>query len=402
MPNVAMTADPRHARVRIPGDVHPFPDLLDLSCEEIVERYRAQQLRDFRTVMARAGRDGGLVRSLPRLAEMLAHDRGHPIVRALDVERMNENFAGLHEHVMSHPVWLHPFFRRFHEARMTRDQVIAFLGHYLNQVKNTRQCVALCCGRFHSLAPLPFGRLNEAVSELVQIVLATLLADEYGTEAHAVTHSAELDIRKLTDRVTHIVLYRQLFEMFDVPPDEQDVPLIAEVADNVLVQRLLAGSDAFTELEALASVGLGMEWGVPAIFSMLLGGLVRFAEREGVAWKARHLEVLTGHVHQDVDHGVAVMLATSLFIRDEKDLMAIRNATNILMAARYEMMTGIHRAVFGESCPSVHEIDLQEEHRVRDDRIARELRRARARHASEAMVNDGGWKTTERLPFVFL
>ncbi len=397
----AKDTEPLEAGVQLPENIHPFADLLELSPEEIVRRYRTQQLYDFETVLKRAGRCGGLLFSLPRLAEMLANDTEHPILRSLDVESMIENFSVLHEHVMGHPVWCHPFFRRFYAARMSKKEVVAFLGHYLNQVKNTRQCVALCCGRFHSLAPLPFGRLNEIVSELVQIVLATLLADEYGTEAHSVDERADLDIRKLTDKITHIVLYRQLYEMFDIPLAEQDTPLIPEVIDNVLVQRLLAGSEAFSELEALASVGLGMEWGVPAIFSMLLGGLIRFAEREGVEWSSRNFEVLTGHVHQDVDHGVAVMLVTSLFIREDGDLKAIKNATNILMSSRYEMMSGIYRSVFGESCPSIHDIDLPATYYVCDRRIASDLQNARERYAPHVMAGSGARGASQRLPFIF-
>ena len=43
-----------------------------------------------------------------------------------------------------------------------------------------------------------------------------------------------------------------------------------------------------------------MEWGVPEFFSLLLGGLVRFASREKLGLTPRHLEVFIAHVRDDV------------------------------------------------------------------------------------------------------
>ena len=82
---------------------------------------------------------------------------------------LNELFLELHDHVMNHPVWRHPFFLRFAEGAFSRDEFLRFGVHYFNQVKNTRQCVALALGRFHSLMPMRYGQLNERVSELTQV-----------------------------------------------------------------------------------------------------------------------------------------------------------------------------------------------------------------------------------------
>ncbi len=407
---MSTTAETFHKKVSHVGDagvrhlpeaIHPFPDLLAMTPYDVLESYKVQQRRDFEAVFQRLKEDGGFLPALPWIRTMLELDPQNVVARNADVERMRALFTDMHRHVMAHPVWTHPFFCRFHDATMERAQVARFLCHYLNQVKNTRQCVALCLGRFNSLADLPFGRLNEAVSELVQVVLAGLLADEYGTEGAASDMHASLDIAELTNKRTHIVLYRQLFELLEMPPADQDVALLPEIADNVLVQRLLAGSDAFREVEALASVGLGMEWGVPTIFSMLLGGLIRFADRENIVWTPHHLEVLTGHVRQDVDHAVSVMVASALLVNGEDDISAIKNATNILMSSRYEMMTGIYRDVFGEACASIDEIDLAPAYYVMDHRIADELTEARARTPVEQVVGHSTWFASDRLPFVF-
>ncbi|MHA7816881.1 MAG: hypothetical protein ACX93N_10425 [Pseudohaliea sp.] len=385
----------------LPAAVHPFPDLLALTPEAVLERYRQQQRADFEAAFRRLREGGGMLPALPALRAALALDPGNPVGRNAAPDRMQALFTELHEHVMAHPVWVHPFFRRFFDAAMTRDQAARFLCHYLNQVKNTRQCVALACGRFHSLAALPFGPLNEAVSELVQVVLAGLLADEYGTDGQPADRGATLAIDELVNKRTHIVLYRQLFELLAVEPADQDVPFLPEVADNVLVQRLLAGSGAFREIEALASVGLGMEWGVPTIFSLLLGGLLRLAGREGLAWTPRHVEVLSGHVRQDVEHAIAVMVATALLVQDEEDVEAIRNATNMLMASRYAMMSGLYRAVFGEPCASIGELDLAQRYRVADRRIADALREARTRVPTDRVPDHARWSSSDHVPFVF-
>ena len=385
---------------RLAEGIHPFPDLLEMSCDAILTRYRVQQRRDFEAAFRRLADDGGLLSALPRLHGLLQLSPDNPVARNLDMDRMQALFADMHQHVLGHPVWTHPFFRRFFDAAMTRDQVARFLCHYLNQVKNTRQCVALACGRFHSLAALPFGRLNEPVSELVQVVLAGLLADEYGIEAQAPGGGA-LAIDELINKRTHIVLYRQLFELLQVAPADQDVQFLPEIADNVLVQRLLAGSDTFREIEALGSVGLGMEWGVPTIFSQLLGGLIRYADREGLAWTPQHFEVLSGHVQQDVDHAISVMVATALLIDGNEDIQALKNATNMLMASRYAMMSGIYRDVFNAPCASIDEIALAPVYHVDDRRIAEQLIAARSRTPDGQVADQAAWSASDRVPFVF-
>jgi hypothetical protein len=386
-------------QLRLPPSVHHLADLLDRSPEAVLAAFQGSQVEDFGAVIGQMGTAGA------PLAEFFAELRGvvaadHPFARLpyLQPAALHELFLELHDHVMGHPVWLHPFFTRFFRAEFTRDQLVAWSQHYFNQIKNTRQCVALAIGRFHGLMGLPYGVLNERLSEITQVVLAQLVADEYGVGVHAVDDYPSL--AALFGARTHIGMYRQLLDGLGLPFAEQDLPLLPEVADNVLIQRLVAGDPAFSPLESLASVGLGMEWGVPEFFSLLLGGVLRFAEREDVDLTPEHLEVLTAHVKYDVLHALSVMLATALHIRGREDVATVKNATNMLMAGRYGMMTGLYRHVFGEACPSLHEIDLAPRHRVADRRIETALHQARAAAAPECVTDAARWRAAT-VPVVF-
>ena len=387
-------------RLRLPPEVHPMPDLLELDAEGVLERFRRSQQEDFEQAIA--GLDDP-ANALHRLFADLRQAGGpdNPFARtALFREgALRALFLDLHEHVMGHPVWRHPFFVRMFEGRFDRDQLAAFALQYFNQVKNTRQCVALAQGRFSGLMTMPYGVLNERLSELTQVVLAQLIADEYGVGTHAVEDYPSL--AGLFGSTTHIVMYRQLFEGLGIPFAGQDVPMLPEVADNVLTQRLVAGDPAFTELEALGSVGLGMEWGVPEFFSLLLGGMARFATEQGVPLTRRHLWVFIAHVQYDVLHAIAVMMVTSLFMTDDSDVEKVKGATNTLMSARYAMMSGLYRHVFGGECPGPEGIGLEPRYRLADRRIETALRRARAGVAGDRVADGAAYRGRQGTPFVF-
>ena len=125
------------------------------------------------------------------LRAIAADEPGNPFP-SLDIFQpgaLEALFMDLHEHVMGHPVWRHPFFMRVFAGDFNLEQLKAFGQHYFNQVKNTRQCVALAIGRFNGLMEMPYGVLNERVSELAQIILAQLVADEYGVGSHGLSDS---------------------------------------------------------------------------------------------------------------------------------------------------------------------------------------------------------------------
>lgn len=384
-----------------PG-VHPLPNLLTLSTEEVLEAFRESQVRDFtRVIGAMEGDDNPLHRLFGGMRKIAEQEPGN---RFNDLElfkpgALQAMFMELHEHVMRHPVWRHPCFVRIFAGDFDRLQLTGFALNYFNQVKNTRQCVALAQGRFSGFISLPYGSLNERVSELAQIVLAQLLADEYGVGTHSIEEYP--DLADLLTSTTHIVMYRQLFEGLDIPFEAQDVPMLHGVADNVLIQRLLAGHPEFDLVEALASVGLGMEWGVPEFFSLLLGGMIRWAWRNDVALTQRHLIVFIAHVQYDVLHAISVMLATSLFGHEADALHRIKQATNMLMSGRYNMMSGIYTHLFGEPCPDITGIDLDPRYHITDRRIEATLLAARQTVADETVVDAAAYKAGEEVPFVF-
>jgi hypothetical protein len=385
---------------QLPDSVHPLPNLLELSAEGVLEAFRASQRADFTRVVAQVEQPGAALHGLfARLRGRVGADNPFHRTALFRPGALDALFLDLHDHVMSHPVWRHPFFVRVFEGRADAAQLARFATAYFNQIKNTRQCVALAVGRFHGLMDLPYGPLNEAVSEITQIALAQLVADEYGVGAHTVEDYPELGHLLLAR--THMAMYRQLFDGLGIAADAQDQPMLWGVADNVLTQRLLAGDAAFTPLEALASVGLGMEWGVPEFFSLLLGGLIRVSARDGLGLTARDLEVFIAHVRYDVLHAVSVMLVTSLHMTEAGDLAAVKNACNTLMAARFAMMTDMYAAVFGETCASLADIGLEARYRLTDRRVADALARARAGVAPERVVRGDEYRTRTDMPFVF-
>ena len=144
-----------------------------------------------------------------------------------------------------------------------------------------------------------------------------------------------------------------------------------------------------------------MEWGVPEFFSLLLGGVLRFAEREEVDLAPEHLEVLTAHVKYDVLHALSVMLVTALHIRGDEDVAAVKNATNMLMAGRYGMMSGLYRHVFGEPCPDLREVGVDPRHCIADHRIEHALRRARGEAATSSVIGGAAWQSSDAVPFIF-
>lgn len=387
---------------RLFENVHHLQDMLQMEAEEVLARFKKDQVTDFQKVIRELNDPNNpLNRQFAQLREIAEKQPGNPFLQTalFNPGALEEMFLELHDHVMEHPVWRHPFFVRVFNGDFTKEQLTRFALQYFNQVKNTRQCVALALGRFSGVMALPYGQLNERISELTQIVLAQLIADEYGVGSHEVEEYPSLG--GLFDSTTHIVMYRKIFEGLGVPFEEQDQPMLQGVADNVLIQRLVAGNEDFTPLESLASVGLGMEWGVPEFFSLLLGGMIRFAWQNELPLTREQLLVFVAHVQYDVLHAISVMLVTSFHSRDEKAVASIKGATNMLMSGRYGMMTAMYQHVFDEDCPSLQQIDLAPHYHITDRRIEQALLRARAGVADGRVVDAETYRNNTAMPFVF-
>lgn len=390
-----------HGQARLLDAVHPMADLLDKSAEQVLSAFRDSQRHDFSAIIGDVNRpETALYQVFAELRDRAAADNPFHQVAALRAGVLEEMFLDLHDHVMSHPVWRHPFFVRVFDGAVDLAQLQRFATAYFNQIKNTRQCVAMAIGRFHGLMDLPYGPLNERVAEITQISLAQLVADEYGLGAHDVEDYP--DLGRLFRSRTHIVMYRQLFDGLGIDALDQDVPMLWGVADNVLIQRLVAGDHAFSPLEALASVGLGMEWGVPEFFSLLLGGMIRVARRDGLDLTAKNLEVFIAHVRYDVLHAVSVMLVTSLHMKDHGDIAVVKNACNTLMAGRYAMMSDIHGHVFGQPCAALADLGLERRYRLTDRRIETALIRARQTIAPKRVERGDAYRSRSDVALVFL
>lgn len=387
---------------RLLDEVHPLPDLLTLEAEEVFRQFKVSQQKDFSEMISQLeDPENPLNKMLGELRSIAEKEEGNRF-NELDLFRsgaLQELFLQLHDHVMEHPVWLHPFFLRIFQGDFNQEQLGLFAKQYFNQIKNTRQCVALALGRFSSLISMPYGCLNERVTELAQIALAQLLADEYGVATHSIEDYP--DMYGVLNSTTHIGMYRFLFEGLGIPFEQQDVALLPGVADNVLTQRLLSDHPDFSLVESLASVGLGMEWGVPEFFSLLLGGIIRWAWNNDVQVTQKHLIVLIAHVKYDVMHAISVMLITSFFNHENDVVTKIKQATNTLMSSRYGMMSDLYRNIFNEECPNIDEIGLESRYHLKDRRIAHALIEARKKVAPERVVGGVAYQQSTDLPFVF-
>lgn len=389
------TADAMESTIESPVRIfgHPLADLLELSAGRILDYYKKSQAREFMGALQRVRAGGGdLASEVPLLGAYLSRVTASTVRARLSIGVLEELFLRMHDHVMAHPVWTHPFFARVAAGKLSSIQLRCFARHYFNQVKNTRQCVAAALGRFHAMIEQPDGVLNVVLSELTQLVLSGLLADEYGFAGEHVPRSqcaapagAMVDIQGLFSRTTHPELFRRFQAALGDTASEFDVPMLHGVADNVLVQMLLAANRAYDRLEALASVGLGMEWGVPAFFSMIMAGIIKVGRREGLTFDAGSMEIWSAHVRQDVEHAIAVMVATSFYVHDESDVSRIKNATNVLMAFRYNMMSDIYREVFSEPCADIGSVELETRHLLHDHRIESLLAAERTRIHEESV-----------------
>jgi hypothetical protein len=377
-------------KLHLPPEVHHIPDLLDADPARILEDFRKSQVEDFLRIIESS--DDILQKILPGGVKEVD-------LPFLEREAFRDLFLELHEHVMGHPVWLHPFFLRIFRGEFELPQLKDFALHYFNQIKNTRQCVALSLGRFHGLNPLRHGVYSERISELTQIILSQLVADEFGVSTHSTEDYPTLE--GIFQSTTHIVMYRKIFQGLGVPFEMQDVPMLPEVADNVLIQRILAGNERFSELESLASVGLGMEWGVPEFFSLLLAGIIRFAYRENINLTRDHLQVLIAHVKYDVMHAISVMFATAFYINNKSDIQKTKEAVNTLMAGRYSMMSGLYRHIFNEDCGDLSSARTSYNYAISGKRVEEELIRHRRSVPDGRVLNQDIYRMNTGHPFVY-
>ncbi|MES9938644.1 MAG: hypothetical protein ABW153_19530, partial [Sedimenticola sp.] len=95
--------------------VHPMPDLLTMDAETVLEAFKVSQQADFSKIISQLeDPENPLNRLLGELREIAEKEPGNRF-NELDIFRpgaLSELFLELHDHVMDHPVWRHPFFLR--------------------------------------------------------------------------------------------------------------------------------------------------------------------------------------------------------------------------------------------------------------------------------------------------
>src|SRR5688572_2411748 len=92
---------------------HPLPNLLELPAEEILARCRKSQQLELMSTLHQARRGGGdLSSEIPLLRRYLVAHPSESLRRRLNADVLEQLFLRVHNHVMAHPVWLHPCFAR--------------------------------------------------------------------------------------------------------------------------------------------------------------------------------------------------------------------------------------------------------------------------------------------------
>lgn len=380
---------------------HPNLDVLSMSAEQILQFYVDQQQRDLAAALdAICGRNHTLLEAIPSLLARITQEDREAFGTRFSRAQLDELFHILHAHVMSHPVWQHAIFHRIAKADLTRDQLVTFATQYFNQVKNTRQCVAMALGRFNTLEPsTEFPSASNAIMEATETILAGLLADEYGYGTGAIrSNDAETDagrfLRQAFGRPTHPALYRRFLTALGIDGGRQDVPALPGVADNIIVQRLVAANPAYTRVDALAAVGLGMEWGVPTFFSMIIVGIYKLNERDQLGLSPHDIEIWTAHVDQDVEHAIAMFIVMALNIKDSSKIEDIKTTVSLVLGFRHAMMDDIYKHVFGYTCEP---IELAPSHCLNVEaleRIQRLLAAARNEVTPETVINGLAYATS--------
>ena len=114
----------------LPG-VHPMPDLLTLSAEEVLESFRHSQISDFTRIIGDLeGEDNPLHRLFGEMRAVAEQEPGNRFneLELFQPGALHAMFMQLHEHVMRHPVWRHPCFIRIFEGDFDHTQLEGLLA----------------------------------------------------------------------------------------------------------------------------------------------------------------------------------------------------------------------------------------------------------------------------------
>lgn len=358
-------------------------ELTELRPHDVIGYFERKQAQDFFSAIERISDETGVsIRRVPLFDQLIEEADRQEIAARFSSTALRSLFSSMHRHILRHPVWTHPLLMRIAAGEYDTMQLRTFATAYFGQVKNTRQCVAACLARFDLIGSSmrSRGSLENAISEFSQLILASLLMDEYGLDRELPRPNGQSvpvwTCSSIEDNLqgdTHTELYRRFLDGLSVNRSDQDPAVLRAVAVNVCVQKMVAEHRSFSRPEALASVGMGMEWGVPAMFTLIILGLIRGQMSGLFELRPEHVRIWSAHVEQDVEHGISMLLATAANLSDSADIAAMQYATSLLMGSRYAMLSAIYTVVFGEKCPASAASSVEVIDPLSDKRVARLL-----------------------------
>lgn len=212
--------------------------------------------------------------------------------------------------VLNHPVMRHPFWHRFRERSLSKQQTRVFSLHYYEHVKRTRLYAAAV------LARTPF--------EQIQGAIASVLWDEYGQGNIEQTHPAQ---------------FRKLLRALHLTEDDW--------ASSTMLPELEMYSDIHFRLctdyniwVGLGVVAVAMELPIPTLYEHLVEGFTKSGLNED------DLEFFVKHGPMDVHHANLLLSAMAPYLTLKEDQQALRLGTLRSLDARSILMDGLTRVVW--------------------------------------------------------
>ncbi len=225
---------------------------------------------------------------------------------------------GLMAELVHHPVNDHPFFRRFRDERLSREQLLRWFRQYHYFCKRfVKALEGLLCGT-------PIDELD------VRVELVKTLYSELGSGSTERAHVRQLE--------------RFGEALGTLPSDLRAVEPAPEVAAYL---RLLNG--LFTGSDYLAALGaeLAVETTAASEFRYFYPGLQRYPE-----FTAEDLAFFELHVTEERNHSDWLLSAVRKTATTPEAIARVAAGARSTVAAWDEFWKGVYREVFGEPCPA--------------------------------------------------
>lgn len=297
-----------------------------------------------------------------------------------------------------HPIRNHPFLSRLISGKLDTEQVVQFMGQFSHVVENTGRVAALCLGKFQERTPSITEARHIRIADFTEHLLTKLILFEYSPRL-TVTEGP-LDYTRLFNTETALSRFERLYTNISGDTELKHL-MLHGTADYVITARILAVSDAFTEIEALAATSVESILSVPFFYSVILASILKYALKEKVALQEKDLDYMSSLIQFTIDHSPAFLLALALNRRDDKSRELMKQSVSLLLRSRYEMLNDLHRKIFGTRATSIEEMDKERNYSGRDNRIENELLIARQQTHKNSIVDHELYKNKKNNPFTF-